>query len=120
MWFNDARCGEGKGNLPILTTGAGVDTRDVYTLAVSPGESGAAGSKFTFASNIFAGNEPVSAWYNLPDASVRAVGDFRADADGKLSVTFTAPGTLAPGTYSMVLYGQRTELTAVARFTITR
>lgn len=120
MWFDDARGGEGKGNLPILTTGSGVDNRDVYTLAVSPGDSGGAGSKFTFASNIFASNEPVSVWYNLPDASVRAVGVFLADADGKLSVTFTAPGTLAPGAYSMVFYGQRTEFTAVARFTITR
>jgi hypothetical protein len=120
-WFDAGRGGSGKGNMPILTTGGSVDHRPTYSLNVSPANTGAAGTRFTFASNIFASNEPVGVWYNMPDGtSVRSVGTFRANADGSLSVNFNAPSTLAPGNYSMVFYGLWTEFSAVGNFTITR
>ena len=120
-WFDDVRGGSGKGNLPILATASSVDNRSTYTLNVGPAHTGTAGARFTFASNIFASNEPIAAWYNMPDGtSVRSVGTFRANADGSLSVNFSVPSTLAPGVYSMVLYGMWTEFSAVGSFTITR
>ncbi|PDV98312.1 hypothetical protein [Candidatus Chloroploca asiatica] len=120
-WFDDARGGSGSGNLPILATASSVDNRPTYILNVSPANTGTAGTRFTFASNIFAANEPVGVWYNLPDGtSTREVGTFRANADGSMSVTFNSPGNLEPGAYSMVFYGLWTEFSAVAPFTITR
>lgn len=117
VWIDNAGSGRGKSNLPILVTAAATDNRSVYALTVSPG-SGPAGSRFTFSSAIFASNEAVSAWYNLPDASARAIGSFAADDDGKVNLVFDAPADLAPGIYSMVIYGHRTGFAAVALFTI--
>lgn len=117
VWIDNAGSGRGKSNLPILVTAAATDNRSIYALTVSPG-SGPAGSRFTFSSAIFASNEAVSAWYNLPDASARAVGSFAADDDGKVNLVFDAPATLAPGVYSMVIYGHRTGFAAVALFTV--
>lgn len=117
VWIDNAGSGRGKSNLPILVTAAATDNRSIYDLAVNP-SSGPAGSRFTFSSAIFASNEAVSAWYNLPDASARAVGSFAADDDGKVNLVFDAPADLAPGVYSMVIYGHRTGFAAVALFTI--
>lgn len=117
VWIDNAGSGRGKSNLPVLVTAAATDNRSIYALAVNPSR-GPAGSRFTFSSAIFASNEAVSAWYNLPDASARAVGSFAADDDGKVNLVFDAPATLAPGVYSMVIYGHRTGFAAVALFTV--
>lgn len=118
-WDDYARGGNGRSNMSILRVAERVDHRDTYVLLAEPTAAGA-GNRFVFASDIFAPNEPVGVWYNLPDGqNVRAGGTFRTNADGNLVVYFDTPTDLSAGTYSMVFYGHWTEFTAVAPFTVT-
>lgn len=118
-WSDRQQGGTGTSNTTILRVAEAIDQRETFALFVDPTEAGA-GNRFIFATNIFAPNEPVGVWYNLPDGQgVRAGGTFRTEANGTISVVFDTPANLPPGTYSMIFYGHWTEFTAVAPFIIT-
>ncbi len=79
--------------------------------------SGPAGTTHTFLSNRFIPGEGVVTWLNTP-RGVRAL-DLKgvADGQGSISLAFASTG-LTPGTYQLVLYGMRSQLTGVATFTV--
>ncbi|GAB4210654.1 MAG: hypothetical protein OHK0022_44120 [Roseiflexaceae bacterium] len=79
--------------------------------------SGSAGTTHTFLTNRFIPGEGVVTWLNTP-SGVRPL-DLKgvADSQGSISLAFASTG-LRPGTYQMVLYGMRSQLTGVATFTV--
>jgi hypothetical protein len=79
--------------------------------------SAPAGSTHTFMSNRFAPGEGITTWLNTPQG-VQAL-DLRgvADSQGAVSLQLNSAG-LKAGTYQIVLYGMRTQLTGVATFTV--
>jgi hypothetical protein len=73
------------------------------------------GATHNFFSDRFVPGEGVVTWLNTP-SGVKAL-DLRTTADsfGRARIDFKSTG-LRPGTYSFVLYGARSNLTALATF----
>jgi hypothetical protein len=111
-WSDDAGGGDGSSNLPMLAVGESDTSQPLYPLAVTPG-----GDKLTFSGTIFKPGEPVALWYDAPNGKSVAAAQLFAQPDGSISLKFASAG-LAPGYYSMVTHGARTEFTAVASFQI--
>lgn len=110
-WSDDADGGSGTSNAPVISS-----TPGQYALTLTP-DAGAAGSRFTITSTLFAAREPVFVWYNGPDGIVSAKSAFEAGEDGSLTIEFDST-TLQPGDYSFVFYGSWTAFTAAAPFRI--
>lgn len=100
---------------PVLV-GNGPATAPWVWTQVTP-NSGVPGTTHTFLSNRFAPDEGIITWLNTP-AGVRAL-DLRgvADRQGVVSLAFSSAG-LSPGSYQLVLYGARSQLTGVATFVV--
>jgi hypothetical protein len=100
---------------PILVRGAAANAQWVW-LSVDP-VAGFPGTSHRFFTDRFIPGEGIHTWLNTP-AGVRGL-DLRpvADGDGRVTVDFRSTG-LARGTYSMVLFGARSNLTAIATFTV--
>jgi hypothetical protein len=98
---------------PVLV-GSGNASASWLWLAVEP-VSGRAGTTHHFFSDRFIPQEGIVTWLNTPSGveplDLRGV----ADSYGRIWLDFRSAG-LAPGTYSLVLYGARSNLTAVATF----
>jgi len=115
-WWDYALGGDDVSNASLLSVESSVRNPDAYPLAADPAE-GAAGTTFTFRSELLAPREPVGVWYNTPDGQAVTVSTSHAGDDGSLSVTLNSSG-LAPGNYSLVFRGLWTGLTAVTPFTV--
>jgi hypothetical protein len=115
-WWDYALGGDDVSNASLLSVESSVRNPDAYPLAADPAE-GAAGTTFTFHSELLAPREPVGVWYNTPDGQAVTVSTSHAGDDGSLSVTLNSSG-LAPGNYSLVFRGLWTGLTAVTPFTV--
>ncbi|NTU77785.1 MAG: hypothetical protein HGA45_00035 [Chloroflexales bacterium] len=115
-WHDNSGSGEHISNQPLTIVGPALSTSALYNLEVSPA-SEQAGATFTFDSVLFAPDEPVGVWYNLPDGTVAGEPTYRADSEGRLTIDLDSTD-LPAGTYSLVYYGHWTEFTAVATFTI--
>lgn len=70
--------------------------------------------------DIFIPDELISGWLNMPDGTVKAVGNGigRAAQNGLFQVGYSLYN-LPAGSYSIVLYGQRSEVQGVGNFTVT-
>ncbi|HEU4321514.1 MAG TPA: hypothetical protein VFS21_00060 [Roseiflexaceae bacterium] len=79
--------------------------------------SGPAGTTHTFLSNRFIPGEGVVTWLNTPRGVQPLDLKGVADNQGSISLAFASTG-LTPGTYQLVLYGMRSQLTGVATFTV--
>jgi hypothetical protein len=82
--------------------------------------SGKPGTVHKFFTDRFIPGERVTTWLNLPTGAVKAL-DLKATADseGRIWLEFASTG-LTPGNYSMVVYGNRSQLTALASFVVER
>jgi hypothetical protein len=65
----------------------------------------------------FASNERVDLWYHRPDGRVVALGNMRADAQGQINFTLP-PANLDRGRYTLVAYGQCSQVSVVGMFTV--
>lgn len=115
-WSDNRDGGDARTNWAPVLVGSGNVDGDWLFLAVNPLE-GRPGTVHTFSTNRFLPEEPIVTWLNTPDG-VRAL-DLRdrADAEGRVWVDFSSRD-LRPGNYSIVLYGERSRLTAVAAFVV--
>ncbi|NJN18996.1 MAG: hypothetical protein HC822_23440 [Oscillochloris sp.] len=115
--WEDARNGgsERSNWAPVLVGDFNNDSRYVF-LEITP-NSGPAGSFFEAYTDRLLPYEPVAAWFNTPDGIEPLERDLNSDAFGRVLFTFSSAG-FAPGTYELVLYGQRSKLTAVQEFTV--
>lgn len=123
-WNDDADDGTGRSNLPALVVGDQSRQQPWYPLAVNR-VNRAAGVAYVFSSDIFAPREPVTFWYNTPTGQVVELGPIDNDANGIVIASEDGVATLqlsttglAPGTYSMVAYGNWTAFTAVGIFQV--
>lgn len=117
-WSDERNGGQGQTNwAPVLVRGGNVDSPWVW-LEVNP-LSGRAGTVHTFFTDRFIPGEAVTTWLNTP-SGVRAL-ELRgvADSSGRVRLSLVSAG-LAEGNYSLVVYGTRSKLTAVAAFVVTR
>jgi hypothetical protein len=100
---------------PVLI-GRGPATAPWVWAQVTPA-NGPAGTTHTFVSNRFIPAEGIITWLNTPtgvrELNLRGV----ADAQGVVQLAFSSAG-LSPGSYQMVLYGARSQLTGVVTFTV--
>lgn len=112
-WQDGAGGGVGRGNAPTMSAVAGR-----YALGLSP-QTGPAGTTMAAASDLFAGDEPVTIWHTGADGQSTRVRSLRASGLGSLQLDFDSGG-LAPGPYSLVFYGEWTGFTVDSGFLITQ
>jgi uncharacterized repeat protein (TIGR01451 family) len=109
-------------NAVAFVIGAAGSNRDVskgvIQLLGPDNASQKAGSSQTFTANFFIPDEQVSAWITRPDGKSIPLGNGRADQYGNYSLQIKTAG-LAPGTYSVAIYGQRSEVTGSGILIIT-
>lgn len=115
--WDDARDGgTWQSNWAPVLIGAGNASATWVWLAVDP-LSGASGTTFHFFTDRYIPGEGIITWLNTP-TGVKPL-DLRGVADpmGRVWLDFSSSG-LQPGSYQLVLYGARSNLTAVATFTV--
>lgn len=113
--WEDARgSGEWRTNWAPVLVGNGNESAPWAWMEVNP-MSGSSGTRFHVYTDRFIPQEGVIVWLNTPSGTrptaLRAI----ADQYGRACVDFASRG-LPPGTYSLVLYGARSQLIAIARF----
>jgi len=115
--WSDARDGGGwRSNWAPLLIGRGNESAPWVWLVVDP-LGGVPGTTHHFFTDRFIPSEQIYTWLNTPDGvkplELRGV----ADLMGRVWIDFRSSG-LRPGSYQLVLYGARSNLTAVATFIV--
>jgi uncharacterized membrane protein len=103
-----------------FTSGNNVSSGGVQWLGPT-NQSGPAGSKLTYTAEFFAPDERVTGWLTKPDGkSLELTGPDRgrASAKGVFSLTVDTAGLL-PGTYSLTIYGNKSQATGNASLVVT-
>ena len=100
---------------PLLARAANASAAWVW-LSVDP-VAGFPGTRHRFFTDRFIPGEGIRTWLNTPTGVRPLTLQAVADMDGRVTLDFTSTG-LPRGAYSMVLYGARSNLTAVASFTV--
>jgi len=116
-WKDERSGGCGAANWTPVLVGAGDADSPYLWMARSP-SSGRPGTDFQFFSDRFLPGEGVYVWLNTPWGVRPTELQSIADGDGRVWLGLSSAG-LAPGNYSLVVYGARSTLTAVAGFTVT-
>jgi hypothetical protein len=113
-WSAESSEGAGSSNWAPVLVGGGNDSAPWVSTTVDP-VSGLAGTTHHFFSDRFIPGEGIITWLNTPDG-VEAL-DIRGQADlmGRVWIDFKS-NYRRSGTYSLVLYGARSNLTGVATF----
>ncbi len=113
-WSDERTGGSWRSNWAPVLVGQTNNSAQWAWLTVEP-LGGNPGTTHRFFSDRFIPGEGVVTWLNTPNG-VRAL-DLRGIADtfGRVTLDFRSTG-LTRGTYSMVLYGARSNLTAIATF----
>lgn len=76
---------------------------------VTPAQ-GAPGTTFTFSASGFLYGERVGYWLNLPDGSIQSFGrELRADKEGRVTWSYTAPADAPPGVYVMAARSSQSD-----------
>jgi hypothetical protein len=109
--------GTNRSNWAPVLVGNGPSDSTFAWVAVDP-TSGPLGTRYNFMSNRFMPGETVTTWLNMPGGSISPL-DLRGTAnnDGSVWLSLTN-NSLRPGTYQLVLYGNRSGITGVASFTV--
>jgi hypothetical protein len=113
--WNDHRSGGAwRSNWAPVVAGAGNESAPWVPLLVDP-VAGVAGTTHHFYTDRFIPSEGIYTWLNTPHGveplELRGV----ADSLGRVWLDFSSRG-LRPGTYQLVAYGARSDLTGVATF----
>lgn len=113
-WSDDRTGGSWRSNWAPILVGRTNDTAQWVWLTVDP-LGGYAGTSHRFFSDRFIPGEGVVTWLNTPSGA-RAL-DLKgiADSSGRVTLDFRSTN-LTAGTYSLVVYGARSNLTAIATF----
>lgn len=116
VWSDGRSGGEGASNWAPVLVGGGNDSAPWVWMIVDP-VKGAAGTIHHFYTDRFIPKEGIITWLNTPDG-VKSL-DLRttADAYGRVWLDFSSKGRPA-GTYQLVVYGARSNLTAVGTFIV--
>ncbi len=115
-WDDGRGGGEWRSNWAPVLVGGGNDNAD-WVWVTADRLSGPAGTTFTFFSDRFIPGEGVHLWLNTPTGVAPLDRREIADLFGRVWVDFSSAG-LAPGSYQIVLYGARSQLTGVQTFIV--
>jgi hypothetical protein len=87
--------------------------------AVAP-SSGPPGTTFAFAAFGYDGKEKISYWFTAPDGKLYAAYPERAksDRDGRVDITWTAPGDAQPGAWVITIQGLQSNVARAVPFEI--
>lgn len=117
-WSDGRSGGKGSSNWAPVLVGSSNDTsaNQWVWLSVDP-VRGRVGTTHRFFTDRFIPNEGIITWLNTPNG-VKPL-DLRAtaDSDGRVWLNFSSSGR-TPGTYQLVVYGARSNLTAVGTFIV--
>lgn len=115
-WSDRCDGGAGASNWAPILVGSGDATSPWVWLAVEP-VRGQVGTTHRFFTDRFIPEEGIVTWLNTP-GGVRAL-PMRAiaDRDGRVWLQYSSRD-LVPGTYQLVVYGARSNLTAVGTFIV--
>lgn len=115
-WEDQGEGGAGRTNwAPVLAGDFNNSSRYLF-LELLP-DRGPPGTFFNAYTDRFFPGEPVVPWLNTPDGVQPLERDLFADRFGRVQISVGTAG-LAPGGYELVLYGQRSRLTAVQGFVL--
>jgi hypothetical protein len=115
-WDDDGGAGKnGKSNTAFVTFGSSnVNVSNGSTLQFDQGTvTTVAQQKITYTTNAFEPDEGVATWLSKPDNTNLVLVHLRADHDGKILYIFDTTG-LAPGSYLLVAYGERTKIQIIS------
>lgn len=113
-WSDERNGGSGPSNWAPILVGKTNDTAQWTWLTVEP-LGGYAGTNHRFFSDRFIPGEGVVTWLNTPTGAKALDLKGVADASGRVTMDFRSTN-LNPGTYSLVFFGSRSNLTAIATF----
>jgi len=115
-WSDERHGSGGSTNWAPVLVGGGNDSAPWVWTVVDP-VAGVAGTRHHFFSDRFIPGEGIVTWLNTPDG-VKSL-ELRGEADpmGRIWLDFVSSGR-RPGSYSLVLYGARSNLTGVATFEV--
>jgi hypothetical protein len=115
-WHSKVNGGTARSNRVKLTI-----IRDGLSIAPVPLEltpaTGAPTTIFKAVYDGFSSNERVSFWYHQPDGRIVGLDEMQADAQGRITMSLSATA-LAIGQYTLVAYGQYSQVSATAAFTV--
>ncbi|MCX7789516.1 MAG: hypothetical protein N2378_02650 [Chloroflexaceae bacterium] len=89
----------------------------VFNLSVSP-DRGPPGTAHVFTGDFFSPGEEIVTWLNTETDVVPLDITTTADGAGRIRIVF-GTGELAPGFYSLVAHGERSDITGVGAFIVT-
>jgi hypothetical protein len=115
-WSDDRDGGSWRSNWAPVLVGAGNERAPWVWLAVDP-LGGFAGTTHHFFTDRFIPSEQIASWLNTPDGVKPLYQRRSADLMGRVWFDVGSSG-LRPGSYQLVLYGMRSNLTAVATFIV--
>jgi hypothetical protein len=116
-WVDERRSSAGTTNWAPVLVGGSNDNAAYVWLIVEPAVAGRDTTR-GFYSDRFMPDEGVTTWLNMPGAQVRPL-EVRGKANGVGQVWLSyKPSDLAPGTYQLVVYGNRSKLTGVVSFVV--
>lgn len=95
----------------------GEGTGGVFNLSVSP-DRGPPGTAHVFTGDFFLPGEEIVTWLNTETGVLPLDITTTADGAGRIRIVF-GTGALAPGFYSFVAHGERSDITGVAAFIVT-
>lgn len=116
-WHDEVRSASGATNWAPVLIGGGNDTAAYVWLIVEPA-NGDASTTRGFYSDRFLPKEGVTTWLNVPGGTTRALSvRGTANSVGQVWLSYK-PADLTPGTYQLVVYGNRSKLIGVVSFTV--
>ena len=115
-WSDGDDGGSGQSNWAPILVGSGNSSAAWLWLKVDP-VNGPVGTTHRFFTDRFAPGEGIITWLNTPSGARQLTLRGQADSMGRVWLDFRSTG-LRPGSYSLVLYGARSNLTAVATFNV--
>jgi hypothetical protein len=116
-WSDRRDGGEWRSNWAPVLVGSGDASAPWVWLKVGP-VYGVAGTTYHFFTDRYIPGEGIYIWLNTPTGVEPLELRGQADLMGRVWLDFQSTG-LKPGTYCMVLYGARSNLTAIANFSVT-
>jgi hypothetical protein len=115
-WHAKANSGKARSNrLQLTITQDGV-RNSLAALDMTPSK-GTPSTLFKTIYDGFSSNERVSVWYHGPNGAAVGLGEFLADAEGRVDYDLSAK-KLAGGRYTIVMYGQFSQVSATGEFTV--
>lgn len=103
-----------------LTLGEGVPPDSNVSVTLESSSVLEQGDEFIFVGRGFESRERISLWINLPTQTIEDQGFVIADREGNFRFTLALDSAYPEGAYQLTAFGNRSELTGIVDFFLTR